>query len=72
MGRYVRCALPNTTMIESLDGEGASVIMKPILYEVEKVSNNGYEGSHVKNLQRCGDGMQIKETNLIMQSENEN
>ena len=48
MERYVRCALPNTTMIESLDGEGASVIMKPILYEVKKVSNNGYEGSHVK------------------------
>ena len=35
-------------MIESLDGEGASVIMKPILYEVKKVPNNGYEGSHVQ------------------------
>ena len=57
-------------MVESLDCEGARVMMEPILYEMKKVSNNGYEGSHVKNLQRCGDGMQIKETNLIMQSEN--
>ena len=47
MGRYVWCALPNTTMIESLDGECASVIVKPILYEVKKASNNGYEGGHV-------------------------
>ena len=48
MGRYVWCALPNTMMVESLDCEGANVMMEPILYEMKKVSNNGYEGSHAR------------------------
>ena len=29
------------------------------------------EGAMFERIQRCGDGMQIKETNLIMQGENE-
>ena len=52
MGRCVWYALPNTMMVESLDCEGANVMMEPILYEMKKVSNNGYEGSHVKKPSR--------------------
>ena len=42
-----------------------------MLYEMKNTSNNGYGAAMFEIIQRCGDGMQIKETSLIMQGENE-